>query len=368
MSSRTPFVLGVGAGVALTCVARGTWSVLSSWWGGSAPVPPATAVPLPPEPAPVVAPTAAPTPPPAEFQVAAVWVPRPDTADDQYKGMEMLRHCISRVSQRLFVFLTAGSAGGGAATRRAVLAMYEDVFAVMLELNRLDLDVVVLPAASEMGLLDSQAALLLPDLQAVFTDGSREHVAAVGQASNDRRMRDIGLVRVLTTPVLVPSEDEVLFEGPALESGPMQHDRVVLGGTFDRLHVGHRKLLTVAAMSSRREVVVGVTSDAMARKKADSGSLLPFARRAADVTAFLHTIKPALAVQVVEINDPFGPTVTDAGLNAIVVSSETRRGAAEVNKARVAKGMPKLAVVVTQRENNAIVSSTFLRKVSHAHL
>lgn len=37
------------------------------------------------------------------------------------------------------------------------------------------------------------------------------------------------------------------------------YDNVVLGGTFDRLHIGHKILLTEAALRAKKRLVVGVT-------------------------------------------------------------------------------------------------------------
>ncbi|CAI9727733.1 bifunctional coenzyme A synthase isoform X1 [Octopus vulgaris] len=39
------------------------------------------------------------------------------------------------------------------------------------------------------------------------------------------------------------------------------YDHVVLGGTFDRLHAGHKVLLTQACLLSSRAVMIGVTDD-----------------------------------------------------------------------------------------------------------
>lgn len=43
-------------------------------------------------------------------------------------------------------------------------------------------------------------------------------------------------------------------------------DTVVLGGTFDRLHTGHKILLTESVLRSKKRVVVGVTDENMIRK------------------------------------------------------------------------------------------------------
>lgn len=58
-----------------------------------------------------------------------------------------------------------------------------------------------------------------------------------------------------TTPETVGSDD--VIEG----------ESVVLGGTFDRLHVGHKLMLTEAVLRAKRRVVVGVTDTNMVKCK-----------------------------------------------------------------------------------------------------
>lgn len=45
----------------------------------------------------------------------------------------------------------------------------------------------------------------------------------------------------------------------------LEADSVVLGGTFDRLHSGHKILLTEAVLRARKRVVIGVTDATMIR-------------------------------------------------------------------------------------------------------
>lgn len=44
-----------------------------------------------------------------------------------------------------------------------------------------------------------------------------------------------------------------------IDSNESKYNSVVLGGTFDRLHIGHKILLSEAALRARRRLVVGVT-------------------------------------------------------------------------------------------------------------
>lgn len=46
---------------------------------------------------------------------------------------------------------------------------------------------------------------------------------------------------------------------------PLVGDTVVLGGTFDRLHCGHKLLLTEAVLRARKKMVVGVTDKNMVK-------------------------------------------------------------------------------------------------------
>ena len=56
------------------------------------------------------------------------------------------------------------------------------------------------------------------------------------------------------------------------------------------------------------------------------------------------TISPALDFRFVQISDPFGPTITDKDITALVVSKETRSGGKAVNDERQKKGWPLLDV------------------------
>lgn len=234
--------------------------------------------------------------------------------------------------------------------------------------RRLGVEVIARPVvASGVGVLSSRAALALPSLGAVFVPTATPPAWLVAAAAARAAASMAPLVLVSYGAALAKrrlSVPHVYFEDAG--SCLPVYDNVVMGGTFDCFHVGHRRLLTVAAYVARRRLVIGLTSDGMAAAKTARGGpgavpVEPFAVRAGAVSSFLAALRPDLVLQLHAIDDPFGPSIVDPALEAIVVSSETLSGGAAVNDARAARGLGTLAVVVTARSNAATMSSTFLR-------
>ncbi|CAI5933408.1 unnamed protein product [Closterium sp. NIES-65] len=154
---------------------------------------------------------------------------------------------------------------------------------------------------------------------------------------------------------------------------------VVVGGTFDRLHDGHRLLLRTAAAAARERVVVGITVGRMLQSKELCELIQPFEQRQQAVTQFIQGEKPGVGVEAVAIDDPFGPAITDPHMDAIAVSVETEKGAHAVNERRAANGLKPLDVIVVHLVDeggghacmDAKISSTQLRQRDkqrlHAH-
>ncbi|XP_033130888.1 phosphopantetheine adenylyltransferase isoform X2 [Brassica rapa] len=122
---------------------------------------------------------------------------------------------------------------------------------------------------------------------------------------------------------------------------------VVLGGTFDRLHEGHRTFLKAAAELARDRLVVGVCDGPMLTNK--------------------QSIKPELVVQTEPITDPYGPSIVDEALEAIVVSKETLPGGLSVNRKRAERGLSQLKIevveIVSDGSSGNKISSSTLRKL-----
>ena len=125
-------------------------------------------------------------------------------------------------------------------------------------------------------------------------------------------------------------------------------DRVALGGTFDRLHAGHRLLLAAAAVLSRRRVYVGVTGEALLANKRFAAHLQPYAEREGAAVGYLREVRPGLEVEAGALLDPREPSAaaTDPSMEVLVVSEETVGGGEEVNRQRGGLGHGPLSLVV----------------------
>ncbi|XP_043724931.1 phosphopantetheine adenylyltransferase 1 [Telopea speciosissima] len=142
---------------------------------------------------------------------------------------------------------------------------------------------------------------------------------------------------------------------------------VVLGGTFDRLHDGHRALLKAVAEHAKDRVVVGICDGPMLIKKELADMIEPIEKRMKAVEDYIKSIKPGLKVEMEAIMDPYGPSIVDDKLDAIIVSKETLVGGISVNKRRAEKGLPQLKIEVVdllpEEKSGEKLSSTALRKL-----
>lgn len=136
---------------------------------------------------------------------------------------------------------------------------------------------------------------------------------------------------------------------------------VAVGGTFDHLHNGHRKLLTLAAGCATKKLTIGISSDELIKHKSYAQLISSYQKRKLVVESFVRFIKPTVGINILSLSDIFGPTVTDPSINALVVSSETIAGAIKINEMRQKSQMKPLTILVTRRSDAATLSSSYIR-------
>jgi pantetheine-phosphate adenylyltransferase len=140
--------------------------------------------------------------------------------------------------------------------------------------------------------------------------------------------------------------------------------KVAVGGTFDEFHRGHRVLLMKAFEIGER-VAIGLCSDKFAAKMDKPHVTAPYGERLKELEAFLNDLGVSGRAEIVPLNDPFGTTLSESCIEAIVVSEETKPVALKINEKRREAGLPPLeivTVVMVPSENCTPISTTRIRK------
>jgi pantetheine-phosphate adenylyltransferase len=144
----------------------------------------------------------------------------------------------------------------------------------------------------------------------------------------------------------------------------MKFQRLIVGGTFDLLHDGHQMLLD-RSFEMGEKIYLGITSDKFNKKlKNYDLRIKHFNERKSAVEKYLRLKNWLQRAEIVEINDRFGSTLTDANLLAIVVSPETFKTALEINQIRQSKEWKELEIIKVPwvlAKDNQPISSTRIR-------
>lgn len=136
--------------------------------------------------------------------------------------------------------------------------------------------------------------------------------------------------------------------------------RVVLGGTFDVLHEGHKALLRKAF--SLGQVIIGLTSNRMA-EESKKRKVRDFKKRKRDLGKFISnefSKKP----KIIKIEDRFGPALKQ-DFDYIVVSPATYKTAVFINKKRKKLGKRSIKIVkinFVRGKNGKPISATEILK------
>jgi len=143
-----------------------------------------------------------------------------------------------------------------------------------------------------------------------------------------------------------------------------KYQYAALGGTFDRLHAGHHHLIDTAVKNSN-QIIVGLTTKKLYKHKEFSQIILPYKERKKDLSKFIESKGVTAQVDIMPLQDIYGPTINNGEIDLIVVSQQTKPGAKIINQKRKSlqlKPLPvKVADLITD-ESGKYISSTRIRQ------
>ncbi len=140
--------------------------------------------------------------------------------------------------------------------------------------------------------------------------------------------------------------------------------KVAVGGTFDELHRGH-KVLLLEAFEIGEHVLIGLCSDEFVKKLGKPHVTASYDERLKELQTFLANLNFDARAEIIPLNDPFGPTITDLCIRGLVVSEETKSTAEIINKERTKNRLPPLQIIainMVPSENCAPISTTRIRR------
>ena len=140
--------------------------------------------------------------------------------------------------------------------------------------------------------------------------------------------------------------------------------KVAVGGTFDEFHRGH-KVLLMKAFEIGQHVLIGLCSDEFAKKMRKPHITAPFEDRLKELKVFLEALNLSERAEIIPLNDPYGATVTEKCIDALVVSEETEKTAIKINQKRSEAQLPPLTIVaisMVPAENCKPISTTRIRE------
>jgi pantetheine-phosphate adenylyltransferase len=149
--------------------------------------------------------------------------------------------------------------------------------------------------------------------------------------------------------------------------------KVMVGGTFDPLHDGHKRLLdrSFEIAGPGGQVVIGLTSDSFVSHKIHP--IRPFTERKRDLERYISSTTHSTRWSIEPLNDRYGSAL-ETDFDALIVSEETLKGAVEINKIRKSKGRKKVdihQISCVLAEDGRWISSTriYLGEIDvHGHL
>ena len=140
--------------------------------------------------------------------------------------------------------------------------------------------------------------------------------------------------------------------------------KVAVAGTFDTIHKGHKKLI-LTAFEIGEFVLIGLTTDEYANQVHKNHPIENYIKRRKSLKNYLKEQNFENRNIIIPLNNPYGPAISDASMEGIIVSHESMKNANIINDFRIRKGLKPLQIFPVElelAENGKPISTTRIRK------
>lgn len=144
----------------------------------------------------------------------------------------------------------------------------------------------------------------------------------------------------------------------------MKYRLAAVGGTFDRLHQGHKDFLNFTIHLGEK-VILGLTSNTYIQKYKDGLGVESFEVRNRELEIYLDSIQKRDQVEIISLDDHFGPTLSNEyPFDSLAVTTSTEEMGATINTKRQEQGMQPFPLEVfklTLAQDGKPITSTRIR-------
>lgn len=143
----------------------------------------------------------------------------------------------------------------------------------------------------------------------------------------------------------------------------IRHKYSILGGTFDRLHLGHQHLVKTAFDQSEK-VAIGLTTEKLLKNKFLSQTIEDYLTRENDLKQFFKKNNYLSRSTLIPLEDIYGNSLIDADIQAIFVTETTFPNAQLINLKRKKLGLNPLEIIIVpllKGDDGEIITSERIR-------
>lgn len=142
-----------------------------------------------------------------------------------------------------------------------------------------------------------------------------------------------------------------------------KYKHAILGGTFDRLHAGHKHFIETAENISEK-VTIGLVTDKFLGNRLHKDIIEPYKVRERELKEYLISKSYDAKTIIYPLSDIFGPSLKDPDIDMVLAIDESIENAQLINRERAKKGFSKLSIVVVPKlkaDDNGPISSKRMR-------